>query len=469
VENGDESQVEQIESIEVESGEEKRGAPSSGVARWAKALVTLWGAAIFLPALPLIPGFCCVVGSMLGYADPGTGAVSLGTAALTVVGLVCGGTMLSQGGGALRQKPTKRLRLPPLWAVIGGFILALVTGLGLWQMDDGGLLFSPWFVVVAAALPPLAAVVWAAEGRPGWLTWRRVSVAFSAGATVSVLLAILLEILAPLAIVWLLLDLGDPILDAMGGLLDLLAGGEAARALTSPGFLVALFELAIVAPLVEEFVKPLVVLPLLKGMESCRDVFLLGAAAGAGFAALENVIYALVGVRYWGGILMLRALGAAVHPLGAGLTSLAWYTILTRRNQASPLRLRRSAYDKPGFWLGGFGLAVGQHALWNGGIALWLALASATFFGSQPAEADVMGVSIAVGLLALIALEGVALWMGTRLLSRRLEFGLVSHETAEAPSEGAVELSTERAIALWAVVCLLVLLPVGLAALQALW
>lgn len=300
---------------------------------------------MFLPALPLVPGFCCLVSSTLGYGDLETRAFSLGMAALMAVGLVCGGTMFVQGSGALRNKPSKRFSLPPLWAMVGGFVLALVTGLGLWQMEDIGTLLSPWFIVVVAAVPPLAAVVWSAEGRPGWLTWRRASVAFSAGATVSALLAILLEVLVPFTIVWLLLDLGRPVMDAVEELVGLLAGGEVARALTSPGFLVALFELAIVAPLVEEFVKPLVVLLLLKDLESRRDVFLLGAVAGAGFAALENVIYALVGMRYWGGILLLRALGAAVHPLGAGLTALAWHSILRKRNQVSSI----SEATKPGF------------------------------------------------------------------------------------------------------------------------
>jgi len=277
---------------------------------------------------------------MLGYEDQETRAFSLGMAALMAVGLACGGTMLFQGASALGEKPSRRLHLPPLWGMVGGFVLALATGLGLWQMEGIAPLLSPWFVVTAAALPPLAAAVWAVDGRPGWLTWRRAGVAFSAGATISVLLAILLEILVPYTILWLLLDLGEPVLDALEGLGDLLAGGEVARALTSPGFLVALFALALVAPLAEEFAKPLVVLPLLKGIESQRDVFLLGAAAGAGFAAMENIMYALAGGRYWGGILTLRALGAAVHPLGAGLTALAWHAIL-RKNQVFS--------ERPGF------------------------------------------------------------------------------------------------------------------------
>ena len=423
----------------------------SKVGRWTGALVTLWGAALFLPALPLAPAFCCLLAEILSYDDSGARAFGLGTAGLMVVGLVCGGTMLFQGSSALGGKPSRRLSLPPLWGMVGGFVLALVTGLGLWHVEGLGPLLGPWFIVAAAALPPLAALVWAADERTGGLTVRRAGVAFSTAATASVLLAILLEILAPYTIVWLMLDLGEPVMDALEGLVDMLAGGQAAHALTSPGFMLALFELAVVAPLVEEFAKSLVVLPLLRGTKSRRDVFLLGATAGAGFAAVENILYALFGGRYWGGILLVRALGAAVHPLGTGLMALAWHSVLNKKPNTGP------------GWIGGFALAVGQHALWNGGLVLWMALSGAAFFGPQPWEADVMGVSIAVGMLALIALEGVALWVGMQALSRRLE-------PPEAVATLAGEkLPTERAIALWSVVCLVVLLPVGLAVLRGLW
>jgi hypothetical protein len=108
-------------------------------------------------------------------------------------------------------------------------------------------------------------------------------------------------------------------------------------------------------------------------------------------------------------------------------------------------------------------LAVVQHAVWNGGLALWMALSGAAFFGPRPWEANVMGVGIAVGILALIALEGAALWIGLRVLSRRLD------STAAVEVFIAGEIPTERAIALWAIACLVVLLPVGLAVLQAVW
>jgi RsiW-degrading membrane proteinase PrsW (M82 family) len=425
--------------------------PPKSVGQWAKILVLIWGVLVLLPLVPLLPSSCCAILSVAGYDEPGIRVYSLALTTLVAIGGACGGTMLFGGARALSKRPTKQLRLPPLWAAIGAFVITLAIGLGLWQMASLAQLLGAWFIIAAATLPPLAAVIWAVDGHPGWLTWRRAGVAFSGGITVSVPLAILLEILVPSIVIGLLLGLGEPALSALEELINLLAGGEVARALTSTGFLIALVELAVVAPLVEEIAKSLVVLPLLKGLDSRRDAFLLGVVAGAGFAALENVIYAIFGGSYWGGILTVRALGAAVHPLGTGLAAVAWHALLNK----SPGTDKR--------WIGGFGLAVVQHAVWNGGLVLWLALSGAAFFGPQAWEANVMGVGIAVGILALIAVEGVALGTGLRMLSRQLDQAV----TVEAFTPE--EIATERAIALWAVACLVVLLPVGLAVLQAIW
>ena len=347
--------------------------------------------------------------------------------------------MRGTGGGS-----AKRLPLPPLWAMVGSCILALVVALGM-MAGSGGEVLGVWFLAVAAALPPLTAVVWAIDKRPGWLSWRRASVTFSAGATFSVLLALLLEILVPYVLFWVLLDVGTPVIRALEDLLDLFIDGQVARTLTSSGFLLAVFELAVVAPLIEELAKSLVVLPLLKGLQSWRDAFLLGAVAGAGFAAMENVVYALFGGQYWAGILAVRALGAAVHPLCSGLAAVAWHGVLNRESS-----------DQRG-WIGGFGAAVGLHGLWNGGLVVWLALAGTAITGPGTWTTNVLGYGVAAGLLALIALEGTALAWGMRALSRRLS-------GAEPPMPVPWEdVPPERAVAVWAVVCLLVLLPVGLA------
>jgi hypothetical protein len=230
-------------------------------------------------------------------------------------------------------------------------------------------------------------------------------------------------------------------------LLDALAGGEVARAITGPGFIYAFVQLALIAPFAEELVKPLVTLPLV-GRVSRRTTFLVGALAGAGFAALENVLYAGFGLPFWAGILLVRTLGAAIHPLGAGLTALGWRAVLRREPGAGRT------------WLANFGLAAGVHALWNGGSLLVITLAGAQFFGQLPPEIDLLGVSAAGTLLAFLIILGLAaLWLG-RTTVRGMEEGEARATPVRRP------LPSDRAVALWAVACLVALVPAGIAGLK---
>ncbi len=418
--------------------------------RW-KWLVVWGGLPLFLLGLLALMGGCLFLSLAVVLGEEGWGAgTGLVWFLFLVVALGGGGITLVHGLRSLSGIPSRPLRLPPIWGLGGSFFLALVVGIGVRSVDLCLPVGFPPLFVAATFLPPLVAVAWMVDHRPGRLTGRRAAVAFVAGATVSVVLALLLEVLLPslvLALVW---GLADLVLPAIDGLLQALAGGDVAAALTSPGFLFAMVQLAVIAPLVEEFVKPLVTLPLLGRLERPRDALLLGAVAGAGFAALENAVYAGFGLSVWAGILLVRAIGAAIHPLGAGLTAMGWHGLLRRRPGAG----RR--------WLERYGLAVGIHALWNGGSLLVLTLSGANFFGSPPPEVDVLGVTAGGVLLALLAVEGAAVWIGARALSRRL----LPEEAA--PSELAGR-AVERAIALWAFVCLLVLVPVGLAALRSAW
>jgi RsiW-degrading membrane proteinase PrsW (M82 family) len=414
-----------------------------------KWLVTLSGLILMLLGLPALLGVCAMA-VMLADSDPGALGFSLGWFLFFAVTLGCGGVAFIHGARSLGGRSSGPLRLPPTWALGGGFFLALAVGLGLRSAEVCAPIGFPPIFLVAVLLPPVAAVAWMVDRHPGELTWRRATVAFAAGATVSVGLAIALEVLLPglvLALVWGLADLALP---ALEGLIDALAGGDVAAALTSPGFLFAAVQLAVVAPLVEEFVKPLVVLPLLKRLPQPRDALLMGAVAGAGFAVLEDAVYAGLGLPIWAGVLLVRALGAAIHPLGAALTAWGWHEFLHRQPGAG----RR--------WAERFGLAVGIHALWNGGSLLVLTLVGANFFGTPAPEVDVLGVTAGGILLALLAVEGVAVWVGARALARRL----LPVDVAPPDRKGA---STERAVAVWALVCLLVLVPAGLAALRSAW
>jgi RsiW-degrading membrane proteinase PrsW (M82 family) len=421
-----------------------------------KLLVMLCGLVLLLPGLGGLITSCCSCMWLVPVSEEGPRGmvIGLGFAVFFLVTLGGGGLVFYQGRQSVLDRPSQPLRLPPLWALAGAFPLLLALGLGVEQSSMGPLFF-PIPLIAAALLPSVAALVWMMDREPGTLTRRRAAVAFVAGGTVSVGVALVLELLLPGLALLLVLDLAEPVLSGVEGLLEALAGLEVARALTSPGFLVALAALGVVAPAVEEMVKPLVTLPLLRHLKSPREALLLGAVAGAGFAAMENVIYATAGLPVWTATLVLRALGAAVHPVATGLVTVGWFRVL-RREPGAGLR-----------WLRGYGLAVGIHALWNGGSALLLALMGARFFGETPPEVDVLGVSVAGGLLALLAMEGVVAWIAARALSRRSMVPAGEQPVEEPLVLG--DLSPDQSLAVWAVVCLLVLLPVGLAVLEATW
>jgi RsiW-degrading membrane proteinase PrsW (M82 family) len=246
--------------------------------------------------------------------------------------------------------------------------------------------------------------------------------AFAGGATAGALIAIILETLFPVIFLVLVFDLANIALDNVEKLFEALAGKDVATALTSPGFIYIFVQIAVIAPLVEELAKPLITLPLI-GRLSRRDAFLVGAMAGAGFAAFENVIYAGFGFYFWAGILLIRALGGAIHPLGSGLVALGWRDILRGESQAALN------------WFTRFGIAAGMHALWNGGSLLIITLAGAKFFGKLPPEIDILGLSMAGTTLALLVILGLAaLWFGRSLVRINEALRATSSEPVKAYS-----------------------------------
>ncbi len=350
---------------------------------------------------------------------------------------------------SLAGSPSRVLRLPPAWMMAGLFGLCLVVGI-VTRMNGrlAAILFPPT-LLITSAIPPLFAVSWFAQPRAEGLSFRRGLVAFAGGATVSVFIAIVLEILMPVVVLSLVFNLSNAALKSVQSLLTELAGQQIAKAITNPGFIYLFIEMAIIAPIAEEIAKPLVTLPLI-GRLTRRDAFLVAAMAGAGFAALENVIYTSFGAYLWSGVLVLRALGGAIHPLGAGLVGLGWRDILN---------------GEPNAWRDGLarlGVAVGMHALWNGGTVLVLALAGAQFFGTLPPSVNILGLSSAGVMLALLVVLGLAaLSMGRSVAQRARPAGEVEPESIAAQF-----VLSDRAVAIWALACLAAIVPVGVTALR---
>lgn len=409
-----------------------------------KVLVLVWG--LLWLALGALAAIGFPILAILGSYDWYLG---IGVMAPLMAGLVGGGLVALFAMRSMTRRPAWRWRLPPAWALGGGFVVALAAGLGLWQARMSRGFLVPIFVAEVAALAPLTVVGWLVGRQPGGINARRGWVSFGLGATASTSLAYVLNTLLPAAVLFLVFGLVDTLSPLFEDLLDALQFGSLTQELLSPWFLVVLVEVAVVAPLVEELVKPLALLPLLRKLDSRRDAFLLGALAGAGFAAVENVLYATMSGSGWGGVLVARSMGAALHPFGAGLMAVAWQGVLRREPGAA------------GRWARNYGLAVGAHALWNGTCVVAAAVGYVWFQGW---EVDLLGLSDAAVLIALLAAEGIGMLAALRALARRME--PVEEGEAVAPTAA---LPTEQAIAVWGLVCLVVLVPVGLGVLRTVW
>jgi RsiW-degrading membrane proteinase PrsW (M82 family) len=429
---------------------------------WKQAAMVT-GAILMFLGLPLCINLICAVSSYdSSYENILYSVFSFLAVVLTLgVGLA----MFVHGNSSFQKKPSKPLRLPPIPLLVGAFGLLLMFGFTFFSVDFMTGLFFPPTLVALAILPPLWSVAWFA-GTDLWrgmdatstggangtqITWRRGMMAFIGGGTIGVFVALILEIILPVLVLVLVFNLGDMVTNSVSALFDALAGSDIAQALTNPGFIYIFIHIAIIAPLAEELAKPLVLLPILRQVNR-EEAFLLGAFAGAGFAALENVIYAASGYEIWSGILLVRSLGGALHPLGAGLMALAWHDVLCGE---------QGAWSK---WVTRFAIAAGVHAAWNGGSLLVITLGGAGFFGALPKEIGIPGYPAAGATLAFLILLGIsALWIG-----RVFGLGKSPKVSLEGGKTDASPAPSERTLAIWALACLTAIVPIGIAGLS-LW
>jgi hypothetical protein len=422
---------------------------SPGMPTWQKRAITIGGLLLAVPGLFLALGYFFLILILLIEGDLNEIGVGLASFTLMVVSLGAGGVAFWHGLRSLQGKRSKALYLPPVWMLASLFGLLVVMGLIVSQNELAPALLFPPILLLIAALPPLTAMSWVIDQKTAGLTWRRGLLAFAGGATISVFIALVLEILFPVIILALVFDLADLVLGNMEALVEALAGEDIASALTNPSFIYIFIQVAIIAPMAEELAKPLVTLPLV-GRVTRREAFLIGAMAGAGFAALENVIFAGFGFYFWAGILVVRALGGAIHPLGSGLVALGWWDVLQNEANAGVK------------WFARYGIAAGIHALWNGGSLLIITLAGAQFFGELPPEIDVLGLSAAGTTLALLMILGLAaFWLG-RAIGQSTK---LPHDLERENARPDFVLS-DRAVAIWALACLVTIVPAGIAGLQ---
>lgn len=411
--------------------------------RRAKQVIAIAGLLLTLPGLLVAFGFLCVTLLLVLDGDPETVTVGLVGFILTVIMLGAGGPVCWHGIQSLQGKPSKSITLPALWQLIGSFGLAIILGFAIDQNEAASALVVPFLLLIAAASPPLVALVWFTRQNTAGLTWRRGLLAFAGGATVSVLMAVILEILFPTVILALVFDPKGLIWSNVQDLADALVDVDIASALIRPGFIYVFIQFVLIRPLIEALVKPLVTLPIL-GYLSRREAFLVGAMAGAGFATLENMVYGAVGFPFWAGILLIQALGGAIHPVGTGLVALGWQEVLSGQAEAWPR------------WIKRFGLAAGLHALWNGGSLLVIGIAWVGFSAYLPIQIDEWAILMTGLVLAFLIILGLtALWLGYKT-TLKTSTPNIDTET------GTGLILSDQTIAIWALVCLSAIVPMGI-------
>lgn len=306
-------------------------------------------------------------------------------------------------------------------------LLALAAGIGAiaWVAADPATAL-PGALILGGASVPLA-VLFVVAGRldiePSWP-------ALIGGATIGVAVAIVSHAAVFAFAYTFFLGFAE----AGASLLDTLRIDPRLTAvLGSPWTILLLVELVVVAPLTEEIGKAL-------GARSARPpdrvhAFMAGAAAGVGFAIVENALYstgALWAAYPWEALLIGRMLGGAVHPLASGLVFVSWWQY---RNGAS----RRS-------YVRNFAIGAGVHALWNAALVALAVAATAFEIGTTAAASAVVSLAYAGAFGAVAA---GALWMVT---------ANVAAGRAEVPELIALD---GRVVAGWTVLAASMLLPVA--------
>jgi len=208
----------------------------------------------------------------------------------------------------------------------------------------------PAFTVVALGVRRVRARVQKPLKAQWPTTWRRFILALTSGATLSISVAFVLELVLLLLLI---------LLTHVQGLQNLILSTNP-TGISNGAYGLLLFVIAVIAPLVEETIKPIAVVALIRRVNSAAEAFVLGLACGIGFDLVETALYISTGYRDWLTVALERTGTGLLHGFGAAMVALGWYYLTHMKKRGLLLAF--------GCWF----YAVLQHAVWNGsqGLAL---------------------------------------------------------------------------------------------------
>jgi RsiW-degrading membrane proteinase PrsW (M82 family) len=261
------------------------------------------------------------------------------------------------------KKPSATFKLPGFWLFLALYIGVAAIGIIL-DIDNASISNIPFTIFLIALSGIFPALTILALGmrrvtrridngkRRTWpTTWRRFTLAIVSGATSAILLASFFELILT-AFIGQQLGISGFSLDNPGPSVL-----QNPRTIT---FMILL--LSVIAPLVEEGVKPLAALALIGRIGSAAEAFVLGLACGIGFDIIETSGYISQGYQNWLKVALERSPSGLLHGFGAAMVTLGWY-YLTHKQSARHRFLLGS---------GCILYAIVQHAIWNGTFILAL-------------------------------------------------------------------------------------------------
>jgi RsiW-degrading membrane proteinase PrsW (M82 family) len=317
------------------------------------ALVVSW--------IVTVVGALSIILSLLVLALSGL-ALALIPNSLTTIGLgvsfglapLLGGVMaMILGIQGILRRPSRTFTMPGYWFLLALTLLALGAGVALWNLfpSPGSALAVGPLVVLSGVLPALTILALTTQRLGNPSTRRHTWLSLAYGATLGALVAIILEVFATVAISLVARALGYD-----GSALSNLTASP-----TNPTeVVIQLLDIAVVAAVVEETLKPLGAVLIIRRLRTRSEAFLVGMAAGIGFNIVETIGYITQGQSDWINVALERSTAGLLHGVGAGMATLGWWYLLN--GKGVPLRFVK-----------GFGLilyAMAQHAINNAAAVL---------------------------------------------------------------------------------------------------
>lgn len=381
---------------------------------------TLSVVALAAGLLLALGGVCGAVAGVLALPTLARGspvANSTSLASLSAIGLLYGALLALTGWRLRSTRPVSDFRLPHPLIFLGLFIASLAVGQMVLANAIAPAILFPIAHILAAGAVPLAALGYAARRAPS-VSSRSVLAQFTWGGLVSIVLALIVEIIIG-ALLFFLVLLVLVIVLGYARVNEL--AQRAALSLDDPGRLVSILSqepvvlilagltaglgVALLVPLVEELLKSLgPAILIARAKPSLGTALLWGVAAGAGYAFTENLLNAQgslglpgAGVGVWAGTMLLRGGTSLIHVTATATVAAGWHRALVGGKTRRLLGLAI--------------IALGGHGAWNVlSIALGGALGVA--FG-QDGALNPLGLALALGVLGAlgILLLGCVLWL----------------------------------------------------------